>query len=230
MAQRRRELEDVAFDMAVDQDGTWTEYGTFKGLPLGAAMDRHGDVWVIGWGGEVAQCDIEMCSHGDAPRAVTTSQPVAIASGDDGDIWLLGKDALSRFDGESWVSYTSGAQIERMVEFLGLDAAEFVEVVLVGLDGVPLDPQPDFFGGSGQPYDLDIGVDGDLWLGVRFHLADGEADSLIHVSGDTWTVHPLHDDDPHAVPEMIAVADQAVWFADYSSWTDESGNPAEPHI
>ena len=224
------QYEDVAIDMAVYEDGTWTEYGTFKGLPLGAAMDRHGDVWVIGWGGEVARCDIEMCSHGDAPRAVTTSQPVAIASGDDGDIWLLGKDALSRFDGESWVSYTSGAQIERMVGFLGMDAAEFVEAVLIDLDGVPLDPQPDFLGGMGQAFDLDIGSDGDLWLGVRLNVMDGEGDSLVHVSGDTWTLHPLDDDNFDIVPEMIAIGDQGVWFAHYNTFGDEQGNMAEPHI
>ena len=222
--------EDIAFELAVYEAGTWTDYGTFRDVPLGAALDRHGDVWVIGWGGEVARCDRELCSSEEAPMPVTSSQAVAIASGDNGDVWLLARDVLSRFDGETWTFYSSRAQIERMVEFGGMDAAEFVEVVLVGLDEVPLDPQPAFLDGPGQAFDLDIGADGDLWLGVRLDVMTGKGDSLIHVSGDTWTLHPLDDDNIDMVPEMVAIADRGVWFAHYNTFGDEQGNKAEPHI
>jgi hypothetical protein len=201
-----------------------------KGIPIGGSLDGNGTMWIPLWSGEIARCDRESCIYANAPGAVTSSRIVGIASGDDGEVWLLARNALSRFDGEMWTSYTSEAQYQEWGTYFEDDAESVVVVTLLGVDGSPLEPQPDFFGGLGQPFDIDVGSTGDIWLGVRFHLTDGSGDSLVHISGSRWTVHPLDDANFDIVPEMVAVGGSAVWFAHYNTFSDELGNSAEPHV
>jgi hypothetical protein len=209
----------------VYESGTWTDYGVLKGIPIGGSLDGNGTMWIPLWSGEIARCDRESCIYANAPGAVTSSRIVGIASGDDGEVWLLARNALSRFDGEMWTSYTSEAEYQKWGAQLEEDADSVVVVTLLGLEGSPLEPQPDFFGGRGQPFDIDVASTGDIWLGVRFHLAEeGHEDSLVHVSGTTWPVHPLDDAKPFAVPEMVATGGRAVWFAHYNTFGDEPSN------
>ena len=124
-----------------------------------------------------------------------------------------------------WTSYTSDAEYQKWGAQLEEDADRVVVVTPLGVDGSPLEPQPDFFGGRGQPFDIDVASTGDIWLGVRFHLAEeGHEDSLVHVSGTTWTVHPLDDANLDIVPEMVEVGGSAVWFAHYNTFGDEPGS------
>jgi hypothetical protein len=159
--------------LVVYEGGIWTDYAVLKGLAIGGTLDKFGTLWVALWSGEIARCDLDSCNYANAPGAVTSSQTAGITSDEEGNVWLLNKNALSRFDGERWTSYTSGTQYERWGEQLE-EAADHVEVItLLGVDGSPLDSQPDFFGGSGQPFGIDVAKTGDTWLGVRSHLEDG---------------------------------------------------------
>jgi hypothetical protein len=224
--------EDFQVELVVYESGTWTDYGGLKGIPIGGSLDGNGTMWIPLWSSEIARCDRESCTNINAPGAPggTSSQISGIASGNDGDVWLLARNALSRFDGEMWTSYTSEAEYQKWGAQLEEDADSVVVVTLLGVDGSPLEPQPDFFGGRGQPFDIDVGSTGDIWLGVRFHLTEDPKDSLVHISGSRWTVHPLDDANFDIVPEMVAVGGSAVWFAHYNTFSDESGNPAEPHV
>jgi hypothetical protein len=223
----RSDEEDLRMELVVYEGGTWTDYGELNGYPIGFAFDAFDTMWIPLWNSEIARCDRESCTYSNAPGAPggTSSQIAGIASGDDGDVWLLARNALSRFDGETWTSYTSDAEYQKWGAQLEEDADSVVVVTLLGVDGSPLEPQPDFFGGRGQPFDIDVASTGDIWLGVRFHLAEERhEDSLVHVSGTTWTVHPLDDANPGTVPEMVATGGRAVWFAHYNSFSDESGD------
>jgi hypothetical protein len=226
--------EDHQVELVVYESGTWPDYGVLNGIPVGGvALDAFDTMWIPLWNSKIARSDRESCTYTNAPGAPggSSGQISGIASGDDGDVWLLARNALSRFDGEMWTSYTSSAEYQRWGAQLEEDAESVVVVTLLGIDGSRLEPQPDFFGGLGQPYDVEIGSTSDIWLGVRFHLAEeGHEDSLIHVSGTRWTVHPLDDANVDIVPEMIAVGGSAVWFAHYNTFGDDSGNSAEPHV
>lgn len=219
--------EDFQVELVVYESGAWTDYGVLNGIPIGFAFDAFDTMWIPLWNSEIARCDRESCTYTNAPGAPggTSSQISGIASGDDGDVWLLARNAVSRFDGEMWTSYTSEAEYQKWGAQLEEDAESVVVVTLLGVDGSPLEPQRDFFGGRGQPFDLEVASTGDIWLGVRFHLVEeGHEDSLVHVSGTTWTVHPLDDAKPFAVPEMVATGGRVVWFAHYNTFGDESGN------
>jgi hypothetical protein len=222
--------EDFQVELVVYESGAWTDYGALNGFPMGGALDGNGTMWIPLWSGQIARCDRESCSYTNAPGVVTSSQIFGIASGDDGDVWLLASDALSRFDGEVWTSYTSDAHYQEWGAYLDEDAESVVVVTLLGLDGSPLEPQPDFFGGLGQPLNIDVGSKGDIWLGMRFDLTEGSGDSLVHISGSKWTVHPLDDANVDIFPEMVAVGGSTVWFAHYHRFGDKFGNPVEPHV
>jgi len=221
---------EVEMDLVVYEEGVWTEFGTVTGIPYGAVIDGDGEIWVVLWSGGLARCNRESCIYQHVPGAVTSSQIYGMKSGPDGDVWLLARNALARFDGAEWTAFSSASVIETWGQALEETVDQVVQVTLVDLEGLPLDPQPDFFGGLGQPFDFDITSEDQLWIGVRLDLMEGAGDSLVHVSGDTWTLHPLDNSDIDIVPEMVAAANSTVWFAHYNRFGDETGEMAQPHV
>ncbi|MFC1537410.1 two-component regulator propeller domain-containing protein, partial [Gemmatimonadota bacterium] len=94
-------------------DGTtWTTYTTTEGLAYqdvwAIATDFQGKLWFGTWGGGVSKFDGNLCTTYTTENSGLASDTVrAIATDTLGNLWFGTGEGVSRFDGTSWITYTT---------------------------------------------------------------------------------------------------------------------------
>lgn len=201
---------DLPFHRGVGWLPIWEPEQTAAQPAMTAAPD--GTLWVIprGWLGRIASFDGETWTvHERAdgvPRGIR-----ALAVGPDGTLWAAGWSGVSRFDGTTWETVSSGSEATSVT--VALDGTVWATFRGRHRETVSR------YDGTWHDFTIHgdsvvVGLDGTVWAGTSSMRPPPWKGSLAEYDGGDWSVYHRPDGLPGVgVTALLVTTDGALWAA-----------------